>query len=79
MFPLSQRGETNFDLAFLGKTAGFGLGKDNLAVDHHVELASRAGLDLDLLAEAALQLCGQTGRARLIVSNNAVEDLGCHG
>lgn len=51
------------------------LRRDELTVDDHVELALAAGLDVDVDTEAFLQLGGQTGRARLVASGPAVQDL----
>ena len=47
-----ERGEEILDLAVDRKAAGVGLGKNQLAVDDHVELTGFAGLDFGVLAEA---------------------------
>jgi len=48
------RGEEILDFAVDGKSAGGGLGKDQLAVDNHVELAGFARLDFGVFAEALM-------------------------
>jgi hypothetical protein len=73
-----QRGEEILDFAVDGKPSGVGLGKDQLAIDNHVELAGFAGLDFGVFAEALMERRGQTGRARFVASSGAVENFGCH-
>ena len=65
-------------LTRLGVTAQLALGKDQPAVDTHFKDPAAALTERDGGAELPLELRRQTGGARLVVSNHAVEDLDVH-
>ena len=50
------------------------LGRRQLAVEQHVELAEPSLLDLDLRPESNLQLCGQFASTRLVAAGNAINN-----
>ena len=74
-----QLGENILDFALQRKSARQGLGEDYDAVSDHVELTGLARADSDLATEAGFERAGQTGRAGMIPSRHAVENLDRHG
>jgi len=70
--------ERRGDLAGLRESAGLPLGEDELAVHLDLEDAARPLDELRLDAELLLDLCRQTGGARIVVSDGAVLDRDGH-
>jgi hypothetical protein len=71
-------GEKILDLVVDREASNFTFGKDYLAINDDVELTALTRFHLNLLTETGLERRGQTGRAWLVASNFAVENLGCH-
>jgi hypothetical protein len=71
-------GEDLLDFVIHRESANFSFREDNFAVDNYIELSGLTRLYLDLLAEAGVERRGQTGRARFVASNLAIQNLGSH-